>query len=72
MTTIMIQISWRWVVDYQIYGYVLMDIFSVMGTLVHLHRGDEIMYIGVSEDELWAPEWCSLTSLGPPHPITHK
>ena len=49
-----------------------MDILSVVGALVHHHRGDEELSVSVGEDERCAPEWCSPTSMVPPHPITHE
>ena len=42
-----------------------MEILSAVGSLVHHHRGDETLSISAGEDERCAPEWCSLTSLGP-------
>ena len=43
MPTITIHIYWRWIVDYPITGYVVMEIFSVVGSLVHHHMGGEIL-----------------------------
>ena len=52
--------------DYLITGYVVMDILSVVGYLENHHRGGETLSIITGEDDLCAPEWCYLTSLGPP------
>ena len=46
------------------------DIECCVGYLVHHHRGDETLSISAGEDECCAPEWCYITSLGPPYPVT--
>ena len=70
MPTITIYIYWRWIMDYPITGYVVMDILSIVGALVHHHRGGETMSTTAGEYERCAAEWWSLTSMGPPHPVT--
>ena len=57
---------------YPITGYVLMGVLVVVGALVYHHRGDETLSIITGEYERCAPEWCSLTSMGPPHHATHE
>ena len=49
-----------------------MEIMIVVGDLVHHPRGDERLSIIVGEDDRCAPEWCSLTSMVPPHPVTRE
>ena len=48
-----------------------MDTLSVVGDLVHHHRGDKTLSASACEVEQYEPEWCSLTCLGPPHPVVN-
>ena len=72
MPTITIHITWRLIVDYPINGYVVMEILSIVGALMHHHRGYETLSISMGEDERCEPEWFSLTSLVPPHPFNRE
>ena len=58
--------------DSPITGYVLMKILSVVGALTNQHCGYESLSISKSVYDRYTPERCSLTSLGPPHPVTHE
>ena len=49
--TITIHISYILTVGCLINGYGLMDILSVVGTLVYNHGGDKMLSIRTSEDE---------------------
>ena len=40
MPTINIHTSWWWIVDYTITGYVIVEILSLVGSLMHHHRGE--------------------------------
>ena len=39
-------------------------------SLVHHHKGDETLSIKAGEGERCATEWCSITILSPPYPVT--
>ena len=56
--------------DHTITGYAVIEVFSVVCALVHHHWGDETLSISAGEDDFCVPEWCSFTSMGPPHPVT--
>ena len=64
--------SWWLIVDYPITGYIVIDVFSVVSDVLHHPRWDETLPNVTCEDERCAPEWCSLTSLGPPEPVTNE
>ena len=49
-----------------------MYILGVLGALVRHHKGGETLSISAGEDCCCVPEWCSLSSLGPPHHITRE
>ena len=44
-----IHISWRWIVEYSINVYVVMEILSVVCALVHQTWGMKIMYTSAGE-----------------------
>ena len=54
---------------YPITKYVVMKIFSAVGSLLYQNWGLEIMPISTDEYERCAPYLCSLTIMGPPHPV---
>ena len=49
-----------------------MDILSVLGALVHHHRGYETLSISAGEYYRCVLEWCSLSCRGPTYPVTPK
>ena len=58
--------------DYPVNWYVLMDILSVLGALVHQHSGEETISISAGEDDRCELEWFSFTSLGPPYLLAYR
>ena len=47
-------------------------VLECSGSVGALSQGRQKNSISVGEDERCAPEWFSLTSMGPPHPVTHE
>ena len=41
--------------DYQITGYAITEILSVVGSMVHHHLGDKTLSISTGEDDLCEP-----------------
>ena len=58
--------------DYPIIEYFVMEIFSVVGDMLNQNWGARILSISMGEYERCAPELCSLTIMGPPHPVVRE
>ena len=56
--------------DYKNIGYVVMNILSVVGDLVHQHWGVETLSTRTYEYKCCAVQWCPFTSPCPPNTVT--
>ena len=60
------------IVDYPVFWDVVMKILCVVLFLMNYHRWYEALSIISGENEIFAPEWCSLCGLGLLHPASSE
>ena len=58
--------------DYPINGYVVLEIFNVVGYVVHENCEEETLSTSTGEDDICVLELCYFTSLGTPYTVTHE